>query len=92
MARRVPTERRGGPLDGLHLQIQARLIEYMENYAPMVFWKTIKFKESSLEVSTERRGGPEDILMASDKGIFCMYIFYYPYLILKYFECVTQDN
>ena len=45
MARRgVPTERRGGPLDGLHFHSQARLIEYLENYAP-------KCKESSLEVS-----------------------------------------
>ena len=48
-----PTERRGGPLDVLHFQSQARLIEYF-NYARkshMVFWKTIKWKESSLEVS-----------------------------------------
>jgi hypothetical protein len=45
MARRVfPTERRGGPQEGLHFHSQARLIEYLENYAH-------KCKESSLEVS-----------------------------------------
>jgi len=45
MARRAfPTERRGGPQDGLHFHSQARLIEYLENYAH-------RCKESSLEVS-----------------------------------------
>jgi hypothetical protein len=39
-----PTERRGGPQDGLHVHSQARLIEYLENYAH-------RCKESSLEVS-----------------------------------------